>query len=111
MRRSILAALALPLLLVACDQKPETKAPDHSMPMAAPSADKAIDPICKMPVDKAKSAKVTHDGTDYFFCSENCVKKFKDDPKKYAVHCTCANMKKQCSCDHCGGKEPCDCVK
>jgi len=106
-----LILLALPLMLVACDPKPETKAPDHSMPTAAPSADKAIDPICHMPVDKAKSAKITHDGADYFFCSDNCVKTFKADPKKYAVHCTCANMKKQCSCEHCGGKEPCDCVK
>ena len=104
-----LILLALPLVLAACDQKPETKAPAHTMPAA--TGDKAIDPVCKMPVDKATSAKVAHDGTDYFFCSETCVKKFKDDPKKYAVHCSCANMKKQCSCDHCGGKEPCVCVK
>ena len=95
-----LILLALPLILVACDQKPETKAPDHStMPAAAPSA------------DKAKATKVTHEGADYFFCNEACVAKFKADPKKYSVHCTCANMKRQCSCDHCGGKEPCDCVK
>ena len=111
MRSLILAALALPLILVACDQKPETKAPGHSMPMAAPGPDKAIDPVCKMPVDKAKSVKITHDAADYYFCSDECEKKFKADPKKYAVHCTCANMKKQCSCDHCGGKEPCDCSK
>jgi Cu+-exporting ATPase len=106
--------LALPLLLVACDQKHETKAPtpDHSMPAAsAASADKAKDPICGMFVDKAKSTKLAHEGADYYFCSDNCAAKFKADPKKYAVHCTCANMKRQCSCDHCGGKEPCDCTK
>ena len=109
--RSLLLLSALPLLMVACDQKPEAKAPEHSMPAAAPSADKAKDPICGMFVDKAKSIKHTHDGTDYYFCADNCLAKFKADPKKYAVHCTCANMKKQCSCDHCGGKDPCDCVK
>ena len=108
-----LMLLALPLLLVACDQKAETKAPtpDHSMPAAAPSADKAKDPICGMFVDKSKAIKHTHEGADYYFCADNCLAKFKADPKKYAVHCTCANMKRQCSCDHCGGKEPCDCTK
>jgi len=106
-----LMLLALPLLLVACDQKPESKAPEHSMPAAAPSADKSKDPVCGMFVDKAKSTKLTHEGADYYFCSDNCVAKFKADPKKYAAHCSCANTKRQCSCDNCGGKEPCDCTK
>jgi len=107
-----LMLLALPLLLVSCDQKSETKAPDHSsMPMPAATGDKAKDPICGMMIDKAKATKVTHEGADYFFCSDACVAKFKADPKKYAVHCACANTKRQCACDHCGGKEPCDCVK
>ncbi len=101
--------LALPILaLAACDPKTEPKM-DHALPMA--SADKAKDPVCPMWVDKATSTKVTHEGADYYFCSDECVKKFKADPAKYAAHCTCANMKRQCSCDHCGGKEPCDCVK
>ena len=107
-----LMLLALPLLLVACDQKVESKAPDHAMPAApAASADKAKDPICGMFIDKTKAIKHTHEGADYYFCADNCLAKFKADPKKYAVHCTCANMKRQCSCDHCGGKDPCDCVK
>ena len=107
-----LMILAIPLMLAACDQKVETKGHDHSsMPAAAASGDKAKDPICGMMVDKAKAQKVTHEGADYFFCADACVAKFKADPKKYAVKCTCVNMKRQCSCDHCGGKEPCDCVK
>ena len=109
-----LMLLSLPLLVVACDQKPETTVPtpDHgSMPMAAPSADKAKDVVCHMFVDKAKATKLTHDGTDYYFCSEECLKKFKDAPQKYAVHCACVGSKKACACDHCGAKEPCDCVK
>ena len=108
-----LMLLALPLLLVSCDKKAEKadmKGHDHSA-MPAASADKAKDPVCGMMIDKAKATKVTHEGADYFFCSDACVTKFKADTKKYAVHCACANMKRQCSCDHCGGKEPCDCVK
>ena len=105
-----LMLLALPLLLVSCDsKKEEPKMAPHSD--SAPSADKAKDPVCGMLVPKATSLKVTHEGADYYFCADNCLTKFKADPKKYAVHCTCANMKRQCSCDHCGGKEPCDCVK
>jgi YHS domain-containing protein len=110
MRNLILAALALPLILVACDRKSETKSPGHSMPTAAPGADKAIDPVCKMPVDKATSAKVTHDAADYYFCSDECVKKFKADAKKYAVHCACVKTSKKCDCGHCAPKgETCDC--
>jgi YHS domain-containing protein len=104
--------LALPLLLVACDQKSEPRAPEHSMPASpAASADKAKDVVCGMFVEKSKSTKLTHEGADYYFCSDNCANKFKAEPKKYAVHCSCANMKRQCSCDHCGGKDPCDCTK
>ena len=102
-----LILLALPLLLVSCDKKEEAK--HDAMPAA--SADKAKDPVCGMFVDKAKSIKHTYDGTDYYFCADDCLSKFEADPKKYAVHCSCANMKRKCSCDHCGGKEPCDCVK
>ena len=98
--------LALPLILVSCG-KEEPKAP--TSPPAV--ADRAQDPVCKMPVDKKTSIKITHEGADYYFCAEECVKKFKAEPAKYAAHCSCANMKRACSCDHCGGKEPCDCVK
>ena len=106
-----LMLLALPLLFAACDSKPAE--PAHPMHDAAPTAagDKAKDPICGMFVDKAKAIKHTHEGADYYFCADNCLTKFKADPKKYAAHCTCPNTKRTCSCDHCGGKEPCDCSK
>ena len=84
---------------------------NHGRIDVAPSADKANDVVCHMFVDKAKATKLTHDGTDYYFCSDECLKKFKDAPQKYAVHCACAGSKKACACDHCGAKEPCDCVK
>ena len=52
-----------------------------------------------------------HEGVDYYFCADACLEKFKADPKKFAPHCACVGMKKACACDHCGGKEPCDCIK
>jgi YHS domain-containing protein len=105
--------LALPLLFAACDQKVETKSHDHNQMPSAPAAtgDKAKDPICGMMIAKDKAIKHTHEGADYYFCADACLAKFKADPKKHAVHCSCANMKRQCSCDHCGGKDPCDCTK
>jgi YHS domain-containing protein len=110
-----LLLLSLPLLFAACDQKPAAKAPDpssmHDHSAMPAGADRAKDPICGMMVDKAKATKLTHEGADYFFCSDACVTKFKADPKKYAVHCSCPNMKRACACDHCGGKDPCDCSK
>jgi YHS domain-containing protein len=107
-----LMLLALPLLLLSCDSKEEPKAHDHSMHDApAASADKAKDPVCGMMIDKAKATKHTHEGADYFFCADACLAKFKAEPKKYAVHCSCAGMKRACACDHCGGKDPCDCTK
>lgn len=97
---------ALPLLFVSCDPKEDPKPATNAAPV-----EKAKDPICEMMVPKATSLKHTHDGADYFFCAQACVDKFKADPKKYAARCTCANMKKACSCEHCGGTTPCDCVK
>jgi len=103
-----LMLLALPLLIVSCGKEESKPAMDHG---PAAGADKTKDPVCGMMIDKTKAIKHTHEGADYYFCADACLAKFKAEPKKYAVHCSCAGMKRQCSCDHCGGKEPCDCVK
>jgi len=103
-----LMLLALPLLLVSCDKKEESKSHGHAMPAA--SADKAKDPICKMDVDKATATKYTYEKADYYFCSDNCLAKFKAEPKKYAVPCMCEKTAKKCDCGHCSPKgETCDC--
>ena len=99
-----LLLLALPLLFVSCDK--QEPAPASTAPV-----EKSKDYVCGMMIPKATAIKYTHEGADYYFCADACLEKFKADPKKYAPHCTCAGMKKACSCDHCGGKEPCDCVK
>ena len=42
-----------------------------------------IDPVCGMTVDPKSSKHVTHNGTDYYFCSPHCVTKFTESPDKY----------------------------
>jgi YHS domain-containing protein len=65
-----------------------------------------------MMVEKTTTRKVTHEGTAYYFCADECVRKFEAEPKKYAVDCRCAKAGKRCSCDHCGDKgAECDCRK
>jgi len=103
-------ALALPLLLVSCDKKEQTKAHGgHTLPAA--TADKVKDLVCKMDdLDKAKTIKHRYEGADYYFCSDECLAKFKADPKKYAVCCLCSKTSKKCDCGHCTPKgETCDC--
>jgi YHS domain-containing protein len=100
-----LLLLALPLLLVSCDAKDEAK------PSTTAPVEKVRDYVCGMMIPKATAIKHTHEGADYYFCADACLEKFKADPKKFAAHCACPGTKKACSCDHCGGKEPCDCVK
>lgn len=44
----------------------------------------AVDPVCGMTVDKdAPAGTVTFEGQTYFFCSQHCVKEFRDDPNRY----------------------------
>ena len=107
--KTLILAIPVMLALAACDQKPAAK--NGGMPMApATSADRAKDPICGMPVDKATSTKTTHEGATYYFCADECLKKFQADPKKYAAHCACVKTAKKCDCGHCAPKgETCDC--
>ena len=48
--------------------------------------DTAVDPVCKMVVDKAAPPGGTaeHAGTTYYFCSTGCQHAFVEDPAKYA---------------------------
>ncbi len=43
----------------------------------------AIDPVCGMTVDTEKARNLEHAGLHYYFCSQNCVEKFKANPGKY----------------------------
>ena len=51
---------------------------------SANALEPAIDPVCGMKVDPAKTAHhASHGGTDYHFCSAGCLAKFTADPAKY----------------------------
>ncbi|MEA2658927.1 MAG: P-type Cu+ transporter [Candidatus Binatota bacterium] len=42
------------------------------------------DPICGMNVDPERAAgSYAHNGQTYYFCSQHCLAKFKDDPEKF----------------------------
>ena len=47
--------------------------------------DIAIDPICKMKVDRRAPKGGSHEflGTTYFFCNPRCRDKFSADPERY----------------------------
>jgi P-type Cu+ transporter len=50
-----------------------------------PLAISAVDPVCGMTVDPAKTAhRVLHDGRPWFFCSAGCRAKFMADPARFA---------------------------
>ena len=76
-----LLLLALPLALAGCGKDDSKPAIDHSAMPAQGGTDLARDRVCKMMVDTAKSKRETHEGAEYFFCSESCLEKFKADPK------------------------------
>ena len=48
-----------------------------------------IDPVCGMQVDEKQSAgSIVHDNCIYYFCSPNCLNKFRANPGKYAGKAT-----------------------
>jgi YHS domain-containing protein len=51
---------------------------------AKKGAEKAIDPVCGIPVDKDPDLSVNHKGETYYFCSKADMETFKKNPDKYA---------------------------
>jgi Cu(I)/Ag(I) efflux system membrane fusion protein len=45
---------------------------------------KAKDPVCGMTVERATARKTEYHGKTYYFCSEECKRRFEQDPEKYA---------------------------
>jgi Cu+-exporting ATPase len=44
------------------------------------------DPVCGMQVDEQKAAaKSQHQGRTYYFCSNDCKRKFDQQPQQYAA--------------------------
>jgi P-type Cu+ transporter len=49
-----------------------------------PAAPREKDPVCGMMVDPQKAAgKVEHAGKTYYFCSERCAERFRNEPEKF----------------------------
>lgn len=43
------------------------------------------DPVCGMEVDEKNAAgRSQHQGQTYYFCSEDCKKKFEQNPQQFA---------------------------
>ena len=46
-----------------------------------------VDPVCGMTIDPDHAVDhVEYEGQTYYFCSESCLGKFREDPGRYAVH-------------------------
>ena len=43
----------------------------------------ATDPICRMTVDEKTGPHSDYKGETYYFCSQHCLAKFKEDPEKW----------------------------
>jgi YHS domain-containing protein len=76
---SLLAATA-PAAAAADEQGPQA-------PAAAPAQER--DPICGMTVDQAKAKEAgrtsVYEGKTFYFCNDDCKKRFDADPAKYAA--------------------------
>jgi YHS domain-containing protein len=57
-----------------------------SMYSQAKKAEKAIDPVCGLSVDKNPELSTTYKGMTYYFCSNRDLNTFKQNPEKYARH-------------------------
>lgn len=45
---------------------------------------KVKDPVCGMEIDTSQAqAQTTHKGQAYFFCSEECLRTFVEDPEEF----------------------------
>ena len=52
-----------------------------------PEPDYAIDPVCRMAVDRSRAADtVTHAGDRYYLCSQDCAEKFAAHPKRFIAY-------------------------
>ena len=60
-----------------------TNTPDHS---SHDHAARYIDPVCGMSTEDEKAfIRHEHEGKVYYFCSDACLAKFKDDPARFTT--------------------------
>ena len=61
--------------------------------MAAP--EKAVDPVCGMPVRTAEAKTSAYQGQVYYFCSQNCREKFEAAPTSFATQSNTATQRQE----------------
>jgi YHS domain-containing protein len=61
------------------------------------SADRDVDPVCGMTVDKTSAKSASHDGQVYYFCSRTCRENFEAAPSTYARKASAAAHGKRAS--------------
>lgn len=81
----------------------------HAQAVTVAATEEVTDPVCGMVIKKDPKKSIEHEGYTYYFCSENCMEKFKGDTQKYA--CPCIDIKPGCNCYHCTGRGKCECLK
>lgn len=76
------------------------------------SATTVTDPVCGMTVDPTSARSSSHQGDEYFFCSESCQQKFDADPEAVLAKSAQREAEKQedangehSCCSHGGGKQ------
>ncbi len=42
-----------------------------------------IDPVCGMEVDPGTAAQFTYQTRTYYFCSDQCLRSFREDPERH----------------------------
>jgi Cu+-exporting ATPase len=60
-----------------CEHNYDKKPVHHNDPQLAK------DPVCEMTVDVDDADSFVHEGKRYYFCSEGCLKEFKENPREY----------------------------
>ena len=64
--------------------KPTAVAHAAAVDQSRGKIESVIDPVCGMNVDPPRAAgKHEHNGQTYYFCSQHCLAKFKEDPDKF----------------------------
>lgn len=85
MRYALLVVAALGLVVYAgCRSKSDRNGDRDYRNGNGTMVEKAKDPVCGMTCDRNDSLKYTWQGKDYYFCHQECMKKFQDNPGKYA---------------------------
>ncbi len=73
---------------------------------------KAIDPVCKMAVNKDSAQAVEISGKKFYFCADKCKETFLSDPGTIVCMCFVGVEPgdEMCDCKHCsGGGGKCKC--